>query len=136
MRIGRSIWRIDHSIIWGERERAPTLMMSMAVVSVRPTTYVLMFAHERNHVTKQDHVTSIFHDGVERQQRLERRRQRERERRARETPEERDRRRNLRNQRDRKRRQQNTHMQNSRDIAYAQRINALYCMLRIQPFCI
>ena len=52
---------------WGERERAPTLMMSMAVVSVRPTTYVLMFAHARNHVTKQDHVTSILkmsHDGA------------------------------------------------------------------------
>ena len=54
---------------WGERERAPTLMMSMAVVSVRPTTYILMFAHARNHVTKQDHVTSILkiclmsHDG-------------------------------------------------------------------------
>ena len=101
-------------------------MMSMAVVSVRRTTYVLMFAHARNHVTKQDHVTSIFkiclmsHDGVERQRRLERRRQRERERRARETPEERDRRRNLRNQRDWERRQQNNHVQNSRD---AQRIS-------------
>ena len=109
---------------WGERERAPTLMMSMAVVSVRPTTYVLMFAHARNHVTKQDHVTSIL---VERQQMLERRRQRKRERRARETPEERDRRRNLRDQRDRERRQQNTHVQNSRDIVYAQRISCIAC---------
>ena len=38
-------------LYWGERKRAPTLMMSMAVMSVRlsgPTTYV------------QDHVTSIL----------------------------------------------------------------------------
>ena len=37
---------------WGERERAPTLMMSIALVSVIlvcPTTYVLLFAHARNH---------------------------------------------------------------------------------------
>ena len=117
----RHIILTQHSIIptqyyWGERERAPPLMMSTALASVRPSLRPRTSRRLRMrdiHVIYADSNSADFagfknrvqaQQERDRQTRLERRRQQERERRARETPEERDRRRSLRNQRDRERR--------------------------------